>query len=135
MTTGTSPQNSQIQLAARAAGWCHRVGVGDHRNSIEAALAFADSFEDGDALGANCEAVGRVFDVAAAEDSPGSSSEGSADSKVGIRRVRILACLAGRGNQNVVFAQAMASAMRGMTALSRPMNWPLTRSAVSSTSR
>ena len=58
------------ELAASAARRRQRVGVSYHGNRVEAALSFADGFEDGDALGANGEAVGSVFDVAAAKDSP-----------------------------------------------------------------
>src|SRR5712692_6330848 len=44
------------QRAASAAGWREYIGIRHHGNGIEAALSFADGFENGDALGANSEA-------------------------------------------------------------------------------
>ena len=61
----------------------------------KAALAFADGFEDGDALGADGEAVGGVFDIATAENSAGSGAERGANAKIGVRRVGVLARLPG----------------------------------------
>src|SRR5262245_5897101 len=55
------------QLATGATGRGERVGIGDNRDGVEAALAFADGFEDGHSLGANREPVGGVFYVAASE--------------------------------------------------------------------
>src|SRR5260370_7436762 len=58
------------QLTACAAGGRQRVGVSYHGNGVEAAFAFADGFEDGDALGANGEAVSAIFNAATPKDSP-----------------------------------------------------------------
>jgi len=58
MITGMSPQNSQINWRQAPAGRREGIGVSDDGNSIEPASAFADGFENGDALGANGEAVG-----------------------------------------------------------------------------
>src|SRR5437899_13010015 len=77
------------QLAAGAAGWGQSVGVSHHGNSVEAALAFADGFENGDAFGAHGEAVGRILDVAAAKNPSGRSAQGGANAKIRVRRVGV----------------------------------------------
>src|SRR6266851_4422855 len=99
------------------------------------ARAFADGFEYGDALGANGEAIGSVLDVATAKNSSGGSAQRGANAKIGVRRMRVFPRLPGSRNQYLIFAHAIASAILGMTAFSKPMNCPFTRSAVSSTSR
>src|SRR5215472_5963855 len=55
-------------LAAGAAGRGQRVRVGSDGDAAELTDAFADGLENGDALGADGEAVGRVFDVATGVD-------------------------------------------------------------------
>ena len=81
------------ELAAGAARGSESIGVSDDGNGVEAALAFADGFENGDAFGANGEAVGGIFDVATAEDSAGSGVKGGANAKIRKRRVGIFARL------------------------------------------
>src|SRR6266481_867302 len=128
------PAKFPDQLAAGAAGWGQSVGVSHHGNSVEAALAFADGFENGDAFGAHGEAVGRILDIAAAKNSSGSGAQRGAHAKIRVRGMRVFPRLPRGRNQGFVFAHTMASAIRGMTAFSKPMNCPFTRSAVSSTS-
>src|SRR5277367_6008487 len=57
------------QLAARTAGRRQRIRIGDDGDSVKIALALAHGFENRDALGANRQTIGRVFDVAAAKNS------------------------------------------------------------------
>ena len=78
-------------LAAGAAGGRERVGVGRNGDGVEAAFAFADGFEDGDALGANGETVGGVFDVATAEDAARVGADSGADTEIGKWRVSVFA--------------------------------------------
>src|SRR5712692_3835658 len=135
------------ELAASATGGRQCVGVSDHGDGVEAAFAFADGFEDGNALGADGESVRGVLYIAAAENSTGRSAHRCSHSKIRIWRMSVLSCpLRGR-DQQVIFAHdfsflrarlsrryAIASAIRGSTAFSKAMNCPFTRSAVSSTS-
>src|SRR4029077_9841336 len=123
------------QLAAGSARRRERIGIRHHGNSVEPALAFADCFKNGDAFGANREAVSSVLDVAPAKDSAGGGTKRGTHAKIGIRRMRVLPRLPGCRNQSFIFFHPIASAIRGMTAFSKPMNCPFTRSAVSSTSR
>src|SRR5581483_3511469 len=58
------PQN----LPARAARRGGSVGIGDDRDAGEGAMAFGDRLEHRDALGADCQPIGRVLDVAAGDD-------------------------------------------------------------------
>src|SRR5580692_8733120 len=90
-------------LAAVAAGRGERVGVGDDGDGIETALAFADGFEDGDALGAESEAVSGVFDVAAGENLARRRVQGSADFEIGKFGVSVFADLGCRGDEGVMF--------------------------------
>jgi hypothetical protein len=90
------------ELAAGAAGWSQGVGVGNHRDGIEAALTFAERFEDGDAFGANGQAVGGVFDVATAEDAPRSGAESGTDTEIGKRSMGVLAGLLGDGDEMLI---------------------------------
>src|SRR5260370_34296988 len=122
------------QLAAGAAGRCKSIGIRDHGNGVEAALPFADGFEDGDAFGAHSEAVSGVLNIASAEDSAGRGTQRGAHAKVRVRRMRVFPRLPGNRNQGIVFAHAIASAILGRTAFSKPMNCPFTRSPVSSPS-
>jgi len=97
------------QLAASAARRREGISVSDYGNSVEPALAFADGFENGDALGANGEAVGSVLDVAAAKDSPRSGTKRRANAKVGVRRMRVFPCLPRGRNQSFIFVHANVS--------------------------
>src|SRR5262249_5293545 len=72
-------------LAARAARRSEAIGIGGDGDAAELADAFADGFEDGDALGADGEAVGGVFDVAAGVDAAFGVFQGGADLEVRIR--------------------------------------------------
>src|SRR6266849_4322656 len=123
------------QLAAGSARRRKSIGIRHHGNGLEPALAFTDGLEDGDAFGANGEAIGGVFNVAPAKNSAGSGAERGPHAKIGVRRMRVFPRLPGRRDQSLIFAHAIASAIRGITAFSKPMNCPFTRSAVSSTSR
>ena len=58
-------------LAAGSAGRRQYVRIGDYGHSDEVAGAFRDGLEDGDAFGANGQAVGGVFDIAAGENAAG----------------------------------------------------------------
>src|SRR5690348_5626987 len=89
-------------LAARATGRRERVGIGDDGDGFEIVLALGDGFENGDAFGAEREAVAGVFDVAAAIDASGFGMNGGAHEKFGERRVRVFAGGA-RGGDELVF--------------------------------
>src|SRR6267378_2657010 len=80
--TGTSPQNSQINWRQAP---------------------------NGDAFGANGEAISSVFNVAAAEDSAGRGAQRSAHAKIGIWRMRVFSCQLRGGNQGFIFAHSRAS--------------------------
>src|SRR5712691_9143405 len=58
------PQN----LAARPAGWRECIGVGRDGDPAEGADALRNRFENGDALGAERQAISRVLDIAAGVD-------------------------------------------------------------------
>jgi hypothetical protein len=90
------------ELAAGTARWSEGVGVGDDGDSVEAALALADGFEDGHALSADGEAIGGVLDVAAAEDSARCSAQCGADTEVGVWSVSIFAGLLSDTDKMVV---------------------------------
>src|SRR5437870_179054 len=79
-------------LAAGTARWGERFRIGRDRDAAELARAFGDGFEDGDALGTDCKAVGRVFDVAAGVDAPGLVFDCGAHQEVGVGRVGMEAC-------------------------------------------
>jgi hypothetical protein len=91
-------------LAAGAAGRRERVRIGDDSDSVEFMRAFAlgESLENGDAFGAEGQAVAGVFDVAAGEDASGFGSHGSTDAKMGERRVGVVAGGSGSGDELVV---------------------------------
>src|SRR5487761_45328 len=91
-------------LAASAAGRRQLIRVGDNGDGAEFTLAFRDCLENGNALGANCEAVAGVFDVAAAENAAGFRAHSRAHAKLGKRRVGMFARLARRSNQFFLFA-------------------------------
>src|SRR5690348_16073858 len=74
-------------LTAGTAGGSESLGVGDDDDSVEAAFAFAEGFENGDAFGADGESVGGVFYVAAAENAAGGGAQSGAYAKVGVRGV------------------------------------------------
>src|SRR5882724_11342455 len=97
------------QLAAGTARRRKRIRVRHHGDGVEAALSFADRFENGDAFSANGEAVRGVFDVAASENPARSGAKGGTNPKIGVRRMRVLARLFCRRNQNVILAHAFAS--------------------------
>lgn len=89
------------ELTTSAARRRESVGVGDNSDRIEAAFAFADCFEDCDALGANGQPVCCVFNVASAEDASGRGAEGGADTEIRIRGVRVLTRLFRDTNQMI----------------------------------
>jgi hypothetical protein len=82
------------------------VGVGDNRDRVEAAFAFADCFEDCDAFGANGQPVGCVFNVASAEDATGRGAKCGADAKVRVGGVRVFARLFRNANQMIEVGHA-----------------------------
>src|SRR5438445_4053903 len=92
------------QLAASAAGRRQHIGVGYHGNGVEAALAFADGFENGDALGAHGEAISGILDVAAAKNPSGGGAKRGANTKIRVRCMRVFPGLPRGGNQDFVFA-------------------------------
>src|SRR3954462_10641961 len=94
------------KLAAGTAGCREGVGVRDDYDGVEAAFTFADGFEDGDAFGANSEAVGGVLYIAAAEDAAGGGAESGAYAEVGVWGVSVLARLFGDGDQVIVIGHA-----------------------------
>src|SRR5260370_15749194 len=96
-------------MSAGAAGWCQRVGVGYHGNGVKAALAFADCFENGDALGAHGKPVSGVLHVTAAKHSSGGRAERRANAKVSVGRVPMFPRLPCRRHQAFIFAHATAS--------------------------
>ncbi len=93
MITGMSPQNSQISWRQAPQG------------GVRASVSVTTD-ENGDALGANGEAVGCVLDVAAAKDSSRSGTKRRANAKVGVRRMRVFPCLPRGRNQSFIFAHA-----------------------------
>src|SRR5260370_20580478 len=97
------------QLAARATGRSKSIGIRYHGNGVEAALTFADGFEDGDPLGANGKAVRGVLDVATSKNSSGGGAERGTHAKIRIWRVRVFPRLPRGQNQNFIFAHAYAS--------------------------
>ena len=78
-------------LPAGAAGRRQHVGIGGHRDAAELARAFGDGFEDGHALGAEGQAVGGVFDVAAGVDAAVDVFQRRADLEVRERRMGVFA--------------------------------------------
>jgi len=66
-------------LAARAARRSGGFGIGDDGDAREAAVAFRQRFEHGDALGADRQTIGGIFDVAAGDDRPVSRLQRRAD--------------------------------------------------------
>lgn len=121
-------------LAACPTGGCKRIGVRHHSDRIESAFAFGDGLENGDALGAQRQSVGRIFHVAARENAARFRAQRSAHAKIGIGRVGILACRPRRGDQHIVLAHGRSSFIRGMTARTSAVKSAFTRSPVSSTS-
>lgn len=91
-------------LAASAARRSERVRIGHDGDGVEfvRALSLGESFENGNPLRADREAVAGVFDVAAGEDATGLRSNGSADTKLREGRVSVLAGRAG-GSDEMVF--------------------------------
>src|SRR5260370_2301656 len=106
---GNVAAKCQDQLAARATGRSKSIGIRHYGNGVEAALPFADGFEDGDPLGANGKAVRGVLDVAAAKDSSGGGAERGAHAKIRIWRMRVFPRLPCGQNQSFIFAHAYAS--------------------------
>jgi len=99
---GTSPQNSQINWRQAPQGGV-RVSVSVTTEMASKPLAFADSFEDGDAFGTNGETVSGVLNVASAKNSSGSGAKRGAHAKIRVRRMRVfLACW--QQKQRIVFA-------------------------------
>lgn len=74
-------------LAADSAGWGEVFGVDDDGDLGEAGLAARDSFPDGDAFGADGEAVAGGFDVAADVDVAILGFDSGADLEIRIRCV------------------------------------------------
>ena len=70
-------------LAAGSAGRSQSVGIGGDGDAAEFSGAFADRLEDGDALGAEGESVGGVFDVAAGVDAAVDVFKRGADQELG----------------------------------------------------
>src|ERR1700722_1001561 len=102
------------QLTAGSAGRSECVGIGDHSDCVETAFALADRFEDRDAFGTDGEAVRRVFDVAAAEDSSGSGAKCGADAEIRISGVGVFARLFRDTNQMIEVGHgAIVSQTRG----------------------
>ncbi len=58
------PEDLAAGATGRREGWC----VGDYRDAFELPCSFGNGFENGDALRADGQAVGGVFDVAACMD-------------------------------------------------------------------
>jgi len=73
-------------LAARAAGGRELVRVRDDGYGVKASLALGKRFEDGDALGANREAIARIFNIAAGIDFARFCADGGADAEFRKRR-------------------------------------------------
>src|SRR5579863_4122850 len=84
---GKFPQN----LAAGPAGWRESVGIGRGGEPAEGARAFGNRLENGDALGADREAITGVLDVASGMEAAGRVFERRPDTEMGIRRVRVFA--------------------------------------------
>jgi hypothetical protein len=99
------PAKFPDELAASAAGWSEGVGISDDGDGVKAALAFADGFKYGGAFGADGQAVGGVFDVAATEDTAGRGTKCGAYTEVGVGSVSVFAGLFGDGNEIVVVGQ------------------------------
>ena len=84
---GKLPQN----LPARTAWWggCFRRGDDDHASEL--AVSLRERLEDGDALGADGQAIRGVFDVAASDDRSIYGFERSADFETGKSSLRMAA--------------------------------------------
>src|SRR6266478_6433607 len=139
------PAKFPDQLAAGTAGRRKRIRVRHHGDGVEAALSFADRFENGDAFSANGEAVRGVFDVAASKILPEAARRAAPTRKLEYGACAFSrACFAAEIKMSFSptlsppgthwRVQEMTSAIRGSKAFSNPMNCPFTRSAVSSTS-
>lgn len=100
------------ELAAGAAGRSECVCVGDNGDGVEAAFAFAESFENRDTFGADGETVGGIFYVAAAEDAAGGGAERGAYAEVGVGSVGVVASLLGDGDEVVVVGHGEIVAQR-----------------------
>ena len=94
---GKLPQN----LPARTAWWGGCFRRGDDNHASELAVSFRERLEDGDALGADGQAIRGVFDVAASDDRSIYGFERSADFETGIVSMGVLANRA-RGSDEVV---------------------------------
>lgn len=55
-------------LPARATRRSQEIGIGNYRNALQFPGSFGDRLHNGDAFGADGQAIGCVFDVAARED-------------------------------------------------------------------
>src|SRR5258708_7357891 len=121
-------------LAARPARRRERDGIRDDGYGVESAFALGNRFEDRDALGAQRQAVGGIFHVAAGENSSGFRAHRGAHAEIGIGCMCVLARGSRRGNQYVMFAHGRSLFMRGITARSRATKSAFTRSPVSITS-
>src|SRR5579864_4318859 len=119
------------QLAASAAWRRKRVCISYHGDGVKVTLAFAHGFENCNALGANRQSVGGVFDVAAAEDSARGGVQRGSNAKIRVRRVRILARLLRRFYERLMFCHAAASRKKRREISRSARNdgcWPLRRS-------
>ena len=86
-------------LAARTAGTYGSVRVRDDCDLYELSLASGDCGEDGIAFGTDCQAEGKVFDVAAGEDAAGTRQERRANGEFGVGSVGFFASSAGLGDE------------------------------------
>src|SRR5262249_5007248 len=91
------------KLPACTARRRQHIGIRDDSDSIEAALAFTDRFEDGYALRANGQTIRRILDIATAEDAPGRRAKRGANAEIGVVRMRVLAGLFRYRDEMVVF--------------------------------
>src|SRR5712691_10458750 len=105
-------------LTARAARRRLPLGISDDRDAREDVVALGERLEHRDALRADRQTVGRVLDVAASEDGAVAGLERGADLEPRVRRVRVLARSARRGD-NVDFARLAAQPPRTDAAVHR----------------
>src|ERR1700686_3177127 len=125
-------------LAARGAGRRERFGIRDDGDGVESGFAFGNRLEDRDPLGAQRQAIGGIFHVAAGENSSGFRAHRGAHAEIGIGRMGVLARGSRRGNQyvmaGIMLAHGRSLFMRGITARNRATKSAFTRSPVSMTS-
>ena len=96
-----SPQNSHRIWRQAPQGGVSGIGIRRDGDPPELAHALGDGFEDGDALRAQRQPVGRVFDVAAGVHAAGGIFERRAHAEMRIRRVRVFAGRQRGGRQRI----------------------------------